>query len=355
MDMKSISRIDRAVTDNLKDIERSFDSHAGIVQDFIVFITKQIKYDLFGFNRFTLQDFCEITGRNRQDLAIRHPIFTDDKIKPPEIQGYKMESVFDYALYLMVERNVVFSKTYEDKYQDQVIEMKAFSIIIDLKLNFKRKANQPKVYEVKVSNDILEGFLRRYYTINTEVYKQAGIGRGGANRQSLLLYLFKINHILITTKGSGNTALLPLDRLCPYANINDLQIGHRKQSLARILTSLQLNQFKFQFQFQKGNTQHKFMVKLDFSPIKGQQEFSSAHNFYNKLLVNLKGLYQTKCGEDQVDNVVLFQIWLADHNQHLQEKAYILSGAYGSCMDLKITTGFATDLIISGDILNILA
>ena len=125
--------------------------------------------------------------------------------------------------------------------------------------------------KVKVSNDILEGFLRRYYTINTEVYKQAGIGRGGANRQSLLLYLFKINHILITTKGSGNTALLPIDRLCPYANINDLQIGHRKQNLARVLTSLQLNQFKFQFQFQKGNTQHKFMVKLDFSPVHGQQ------------------------------------------------------------------------------------
>lgn len=350
--MKTISRIDRAITDNLKDIERSFDIHAGIVQDFIIFITRQIKFDLFGFNRFTLMDFCEVTGRSRQDLAIKHPIFSDSKIKPPELQGYKFESVFDYALYLMMERNLVFSKAYQDRFDGQVIEMKAFSIIVDLKLNFKRNSNQLKIYEVKVSNDILTGFIRRYYTINTEIYKLAGKGRGGENRQSLLLYLFKVSHILLTTKDGGNSAVLPIDRLCSYANIKDAIPGHKKQNLNRILKSLQLSNFKFDYEFITGNSNYKYMVKLDFRSPHDQIELITIHSFYSQLFINLKSLFLTTAFKGTENEPVLFQAWLSDNSQHIAEKSSILAGAYRNCLDLKITKAFATELIKSGDILN---
>lgn len=48
MDINSLSRIDRAVADNIKDILRSFGTQAGLVQDFIVFISCRLKTDLFG-------------------------------------------------------------------------------------------------------------------------------------------------------------------------------------------------------------------------------------------------------------------------------------------------------------------
>ena len=56
---RNISRIDQSVADNLKDIERSFGMDSGIVTDFIVFVTKKLKTDLFGYTRFTLSEFCK--------------------------------------------------------------------------------------------------------------------------------------------------------------------------------------------------------------------------------------------------------------------------------------------------------
>lgn len=43
-----LSRIDRSVADNLHDIRKSFGEDAGIVKDFIVFISKNLKKDLLG-------------------------------------------------------------------------------------------------------------------------------------------------------------------------------------------------------------------------------------------------------------------------------------------------------------------
>ena len=230
--------------------------------------------------------------------------------------------------------------------------MKAFAIIVDLKLNFKRNSNQLKIYEVKVSNDILTGFIRRYYTINTEIYKLAGKGRGGVNRQGLLLYLFKVSHILLTTKDGGNSAVLPIDRLCSYANIKDAIPGHKKQNLDRILKSLQLSNFKFEYQFVNINSSYKYMVKLDFSSPFVQIESLPVHSFYNQLFTNLRSLFLSKVVKGTENEPILFQLWLSDNSQHLAEKSSILAGAYRNCLDLKITNASATELIKSGDILN---
>ncbi|TKC08008.1 hypothetical protein FA048_12655 [Pedobacter polaris] len=350
MDNKTISRIDRAVADNLKDIERSFDSHSGLVQDFIVFITKQIKFDLFGYTRFTMLDFCKATGRHRQDLAIKHPIFKNTKIKVPIIQGYKFETVFDYALYLMLERNIIFSRKYEYKEGEEVIHMKNFPILIDLKLNFDRKKNELKQYEVRVSNELLDGFLRRYYNINTEIYKKVGKGKGGETRQSLLLYLFKMNHILLTTNNeNSNSVIVPLDRLCDYASIQSQLPKHKKLSLTRVLQKIQESEFKFIFEFVgKSN----YMVKLTFNHLQGQKELLADHSFYNRLMINLKYVFRAEFTEMATDdNPAPFQNWLANNEYHLEDKAKVLADAYLQCLNLKITKAFAIELILSGDIL----
>jgi len=101
MDHQMISRIDRAVADNIKDIQRSFGNQSGIVQDFIVFISRRLKVDLFGYTRFTIQEFCRHTGRRRQELAMVHPDFASGKLLPPVIRGFAFQTVLDYALYTL--------------------------------------------------------------------------------------------------------------------------------------------------------------------------------------------------------------------------------------------------------------
>lgn len=86
MDLSSLSRIDRAVAENIKDIQRSFGGQAGIVQDFIVFT-----------------------------LSAR--------FKPPVIEGFAFQTVLDYALYSMMERNISFSSRYEVWEKDTVLQM----------------------------------------------------------------------------------------------------------------------------------------------------------------------------------------------------------------------------------------
>src|SRR5690606_14222587 len=108
-----LSRIDRSVADNLNDIRKSFGEDAGIVKDFIVFISKNLKKDLFGYSKFTLKDFCKESGRNRQDLAKKHPYFiANPKAIIPEYFGHEFISVFDYALFNMLQKNIIFAKLY---------------------------------------------------------------------------------------------------------------------------------------------------------------------------------------------------------------------------------------------------
>ncbi|MGY3055533.1 hypothetical protein ACVWYG_003754 [Pedobacter sp. UYEF25] len=350
---KSISRIDRAVADNLRDIERSFEGHSGLVQDFIVFITKQIKFDLFGYTKFTLAEFCRETGRNRQDLSIKHPMFKNAKVNPPIIEGFKFETVFDYTLYIMLERNLIFSNKYEYRKNEEIIQLKGFSILIDLRLNFNRTSKELKCYEVKVSNELLDGFFRRYYTINTEIYRRVGKGRGGETRQSLLLYLFKINHILFTSSDRENSVVVPLDRLCEYANIRDQKPAHKKQNLNRILGKIKESSFDFNYEFVNENKRYQYIVKLSFNHLIGPKDLMIEHSFFAKLVTTLKYLFKAKYVEGYSEqDPVPFQNWLGNNGYHLQEKASILVDCYSNCLDVKITRSFATELILSGDILS---
>lgn len=124
----------------------------------------------------------------------------------------------DYALYSMLERNIVFSSRYEIKGNGDLIHMYNFPILKDLKLNFSRKINEEKIYDVRLSDQLLTGVLYRYYTVNAESYRLVGKGRGGNSRKKLLIYLSKLNHVLVSTNSTEKT-VIPLDRLCQFADL----------------------------------------------------------------------------------------------------------------------------------------
>ncbi|NQX54444.1 hypothetical protein HQN86_12535 [Pedobacter panaciterrae] len=345
MDQHTLSRIDRAVADNIKDIQRSFGTQAGLVQDFIVFISHRLKTDLFGYTRFTLQDFCKQTGRNRQDLALLCADFVSGKFAAPVIEGFAFQTVFDYGLYSMMERNIIFSSRYEVREKDSVLVMHSFSILKDLRLNFVRGIKEQKVYEVRLSDELLQGFLSRYYTVNTESYKLVGKGRGGDSRKKLLLYLSKLSHV-VQTSGHLET-VVPLDRLCEFADITDVRPAHKKQNLVRVLNHLiVVGKFGFKYVFTSRNG---YMVTLAFEPTLSRRLLQNEHNFYHRLLSGLRSVFDTQkvqsSGSFDKDP---FQAWLVDSFADVEVKAQILAKAYYAGLGIEISFAHAISLIRSG-------
>jgi hypothetical protein len=348
MDQQFLSRIDRAVADNIKDIHRSFGSQSGLVQDFIVFISRRLKTDLFGYTRFTMQDFCRQTGRNRQDLSLIHPDFASGKFKPPVIEGFAFQTILDYALYSMMERNIIFSSRYEVKEKDAVLQMHSFPILKDLRLNFSRSAKEQKVYDIRLSDDLLQGFLSRYYTVNTQSYKLVGKGRGGDSRKKLLLYLSKLSHV-VQTSGHLET-VVPLDRLCDFADINDARPSHKKQNLSRVFKHIKdIGKFGFRYEFTSRND---YMVTLVFEPSLSRRSLQNEHNFYYRLLSGLRSVFEMRKNipASSFDKDP-FQAWLVEASWDTELKAQVLAQAYYVAMGIEVSFAHAISLIRSGELL----
>jgi len=354
MDQQFLSRIDRAVADNIKDIQRSFGTQAGLVQDFIVFISRRLKTDLFGYTRFTVADFCKQTGRNRQDLSIIHPDFASGRLKPPVIEGFSFQTILDYALYSMMERNIIFSSRYEVKEKDTVIQMHSFPILKDLRLNFSRSSKEQKVYDVRLSDELLQGFLSRYYTVNTESYKLVGKGRGGDSRKKLLLYLSKLSHI-VQTSGQLETTI-PLDRLCEFADIMDVRPSHKKQNLSRIFNHIiDTGKFRFKYLFTSRNG---YMVTLLFEPTLSRRSLQNEHNFYFRLFSGLRSVFDCRKPSNGTFNLNHsgydkdpFQTWLAAFDVDPEQKAQVLAQAYYAAMGVEVSIPNALALIRTGKLL----
>ncbi|MEJ2884636.1 hypothetical protein [Pedobacter sp. GR22-6] len=356
MDNSLLSRIDRAVADNIQDIQRSFGAQAGIVQDFIVFISKRLKTDLFGYTRFTIQDFCKHTGRRRQELALIHPDFVSGKSLPPVIQGFAFQTVLDFALYTMLERNLIFSSSYSYKMKDAVVQLHSFPILKDLKLNFVRSSNEQKIYDIRVSDELMNGFLSRYYTLNAECYRIVGKGRGGDSRKKLVMYLSKLAHVLASS-GTFET-VVPLDRLCRFADINDLRPAHKKQNLARMLAIIVgSGGFGLDFSFV---SQPAYAVKLVFKPAVPGRVLQVEHLFYHRLLTNLKALFDSLYSKGKhipgsAFDEDPFQLWLVSSSADPEAKAQVLSQAYYLALNLNVSTKDALSMIRSGNFIALLA
>jgi len=352
MDQSVFSRIDRAVADNIRDIQRSFGNQAGLVQDFIVFYSSQLKTDLFGYTRFTIQQFCKQSGRSRQELSMIHPNFASGKNLPPVIQGYPFQTVMEYALYSMMERNIIFSSKYEVKDNGTVVQMYNFPILKDLKLNFNRRNNEQKVYEIRLSDELIYGFLGRYYTINTDSYRLVGKGRGGDSRKKLLLYLSKLSHVMHSSQHIDDM-IVPLSRLCDFGDIHDIKPSHRKQNLIRMLSYIRdTGKFPFSFDFLHGYSTSDYMIRLVFNPDISTRKLQMEHTFYSRLFAGLKEGYSLKKDKSEfITDSDPFQGWLSDRYIDSSLKARVLAQAYYMAMNLNLSQAQALHLITTSQLI----
>ncbi|MGB4776455.1 MAG: hypothetical protein WBP45_14860 [Daejeonella sp.] len=351
-----LSRIDRSVADNLRDIEKSFGQDSGIITDFIVFITTLLKTDLFGYTRFTLKDFCRESGRNKQDLCLPHPFFKDNpKESPPEHHGHTFATVFDYALYNMLQKNIIFSKSYNDNESGRIIQLGNFSIIKDIKLNIDRQSNGIKIYEIRVSDELLHGFLQRYYTIESNGYKRAGKGRGGDGRKRLFLYLYKTRHQVLSQKSFKTK--IPVDFLASIAGIDVKINSQRKNSVKRVLEIIQVKgNLPFTFSFVQGDPSKKhqedYFVLLNFEvqmEVNNLFESRGDNLFFKSLMENLKFLYKTLYNDPSIEGEKdPFQRWLTDSKINIEEKSNVYCSSYYKAYNSQITLAQAKQFIRAG-------
>lgn len=342
-----LGRIDQAIAANLSDIRVSFEDYAGLALDFIVFISKRMKFDLFGYTSFTLQEFCEATGRHRGDLAQKLPAEYLKIKKPYEVEGYKFETVFEHLLINLVRTNLLFNNVYTTKEKDKVIRIESIRILHDVKVNFNRRSNEIKRYEVRLSPELLDGFIKRYYTIDAEAYKRAGRGRGREGRQAIVIYLSILRHVLFSQNKTSTT--IPLEVIAKYVNTENKKSYHKKEMVNNNLEIIRDKaNFPFEYKFVSTNNNFQYYIELSFMPVYSKATLVSEHNFYFALLDDLKFLYNSKYKDLVHKDKEPFQAWLTAKYADTNEKVQILKKVYSKCFSINLTDNQAMSLYLKG-------
>lgn len=313
-----LSRIDRAIADNIPDISLNFKENAGIVQDFIVFILHQIQIDLFGYATFRLSDFCRATGRTRASLSYVSERFQEGK--ETVLAGYRFQTVFDFALLEMMRKNLIFQKAYTTLEGNKEIQLESIRILSDLRITYDPQNKKAKIYQVYISPELLNGFVKRYYTLDLQAYRRVGKGRNGDERKSFMIYLFRLRHILWSKKTTSTT--LALDQLIEVAGIRAKIPKHKKLAVKRLFSTIkERTDFKLDFEFINGRTPYRYYVKITFpyTPFPMREE----HIFYSDLLGSLKTFYEKRYRKEDG-----FQEWLNDSALGLDVKIYHLKRCF---------------------------
>lgn len=359
----SLSRIDRSVADNLRDIDNSFEADAQLVFDFIIFMSKKINNNLFGYTRFTIKEFSDFTGMNIADLCVMHPDIASGRVKAPTYEGHKFESVLEYSLLRMLRTNIVFSKIYSYRDDGNVIKLENFPILKDIYLQSGFINGTKKVYEVRLSDVIIEGFVQRYYTLDTSRLPTIGRGKGGHSRKKIFVWLNKIFHIY-SSKNSP-VPLYSVDYLADLSgvrykkeldqegNLIEKLPKHKKEAVSNVLKAIAENvnnsklHFSFDYTFVKGNTEDKYtedyFVKFTFTSnlnMAEQHKLSLEHKFKLTLLKELRQMFdciypqerlaQIKELENESDS---FQRWLNNKSFDIDKKIEMVKSVYHKSND----------------------
>ncbi|WP_026461419.1 hypothetical protein [Adhaeribacter aquaticus] len=346
-----LSRIDRSIADNLKSIESSFFDDAGIVKDFIVFISKRLKYDLFGFTTFTLGQFCKETGRNKQTLCEVHPFFINNKkASPPVYNGHTFKTVFDFALLNMIRHNIVFDKSYTYNNKGETTHLTKFSILQDIKLNHDRNNGNVKLYEIRLAPEVIEGFLQRYYIIDTKGYSKIGKGRGGDGRKSLYVLLEKTRHILLSRLIPSTK--FTVDYLAGIAGIVVEEPKNRKTSLKRVLEAMRtVGELNFTYQFVRGDLdkpyQEEYWVELTFHDLTA--EVIGDNIFFLKLMEELTFIFSDKYKQVEIkDEKDPFQRWVTNNSKDINLKIDAIAKSFFKAYNKEITKDEARTMLLNG-------
>ncbi|RYX87502.1 hypothetical protein EON73_01230 [bacterium] len=357
----SLSKVDRSVADNLKDIDKSYEGDAQTVLDFIMFITQKLNNNLFGYTRFTIKEYSDFTGITPSNLCAIHPDIANGRRKAPFIEGHKFESILDYTLYRMLSTNIVFSKVHEYREDGHIIQLENYPILKDVYLQSGSVMGPRKIYEVRLSDAMMEGFVKKYYTIDTTRLPAIGKGKGGHSRKKVYIWLNKIFHMYSSKQEAANNTIYSVDFLADLAGVmymkepdkkgNPVQKEpkHKKESVSNVLKSIQRTiasetkklHFSFEYQFVNGSSNkydEDYFVKFDFtSNLQPQvvKQMQIDHKLKYSLLKDLRSCFDSLYPKQRLaelpnleDETDPFQRWLNNPKRDTEKKVNILKSVY---------------------------
>ena len=357
----SLSRVDRSVADNLKDIDNSFEGDAQNVLDFIIFMSKKLNNNLFGYTKFTIKEYSEFTGISASNLCAIHPDIANGRVKVPVHEGHKFESVLDYTLYRMLRTNILFSKVHDYREDGKIIKLENFPILKDIYLQSGPQLGTKKVYEVRLSDVIIEGFVKRYYTLDTTRLPAIGKGKGGHSRKKIYIWLNKVFHIYSSQQGKVEIPLYSVDHLADIAGVRykkdndkngdqvEKEPKHKKEAVSNILKSIHKNinsdkklHFSFEYKFVSGRVDNKhvedYLIKFDFTSNMHPeivQKMQVDHKLKLSLLKDLRLLFDSLYPQERLSKITAFeketdafQRWLNSTDADLQRKVEVLKSVY---------------------------
>ncbi|MVN23011.1 hypothetical protein [Mucilaginibacter arboris] len=358
----NLSRVDRSIADNLMDIDKSFGGDAQNVLDFILFISKKLNSNLFGYTKFTIKEYCDFTGMNPANLCCMHPDIANGLAKAPVYEGHKFESVLDYTLFRMLKENIIFSKVISYRDDGNILKLENFPILKDIYLQSGNILGTKKVYEVRLSDVIIDGFVGRYYNLDTAKLPQIAKGKGGHSRKKVYVWLNKIFHVFSSQGGKEEIPLYSVDFLADLAGVRfmkepdkkgmpiEKEPKHKKEAVSNILKSIHKNinadkskvHFSFDYKFVSGHSDNKYLedyfVEFDFktnlhpSIVK---QLKTNHNLKILLLRELRNFFDFTYPIERLSKITdlenekdSFQRWLNNSKADVEKKVEIIKNIY---------------------------
>ena len=357
----NLSRVDRSIADNLMDIDKSFGNDAQNVLDFIIFMSKKLNNNLFGYTRFTIKEYSEFTGITAQNLCSMHPDVAKGIAGNTVYSDHSFESILEFTLLKMLKNNILFSKVIQYKDDGNIIQLENFPILKDIIVQGGNVMGTKKIYEVRLSDVMMNGFVQRYYTLDTTRLPVIGKGKGGHSRKKIYIWLNKVFHIYSSRGNNEQIPFYSIDFLADIAGVrfkkeleNKKQVEkepkHKKEAVSNILKAIhkQINSeqnklhFSFDYKFVNGDTsnpyQEDYFVQFDFKSNLHPdivKQLQVSHNLKFSLLKDLRTFFdisypierlsKIEALESEADN---FQRWLNNNDADLQKKVEILKNAH---------------------------
>jgi len=357
----NLSRVDRSIADNLMDIDKTFGNDAQNVLDFIIFMSKRLNNNLFGYTRFTIKEYSEFTGITPQNLCSMHPDVAKGIAGNIEYSDHRFESVLEYSLLRMLKSNILFSKVISYKDDGNLIRLENFPILKDIVVQGGDKLGTKKVYEVRLSDVMMAGFVQRYYTLDTTRLPVIGKGKGGHSRKKLYIWLNKVFHVYSSMRTKTEPLLYAIDYLADIAGVRykkeldankklvEKDPKHKKEAVSNILKSIHKHinskkklHFSFDYKFvsspQSNKNAEDYFVEFDFKSNLNPEivkQIAISHNLKLVLLKDLRSLFDHHYPIERLSNIKSleneadsFQRWLNNNNADLEKKVSILKAAY---------------------------
>lgn len=292
---KELARIPQSLGFDHNALTRTYGNEGVLIRDILIFVSKCQMKNLFGEVEFSMADFCREMGYNRTTLQRTLQIFKENPQMIPEVDGLKMDSLFEYALFRALKEKVVFRRRRENR---DTIE--SISIIDKINIQYQRHTQKrtKRIYSIKLGAKVLDYLFTEYNLIDFNDYKGLSsqqISVTGSMRNFYIFMARVISHVKFLRKqGRPEQFVLSVDDLCEIFSVCIDTPKNKKIYITRTLKTLKksISNLQFDWKYIKNGTKYAYFVEFQF-PAETLDYFDEQlkATFFKSLYESLKEIF----------------------------------------------------------------